>query len=359
MKLKVSETPGAALRVMEEALRGGEPLASEFPLVFGDDAEALFITAGDELEVHSACAVLVRDLITPAGGLRVGLIGSVSTSEEERGRGLASAVLERAERELAERGCAVSLLWAEDASFYERRGYQEISAERDFVLTVERAEELPDASGVRAATEADHDRMHQLYRAHSRRVERSAEESQQLFATPGMRVLVQEERGEVSAYACYERGGDLAQVVHEWAGSTRGVLACVRALLEEPSCVAAGGALYLMAPADAGALGAELDGLGVPSACGILGMAKLLRPEALLTPLCESASRELEVLQQRPGSWELKGPAGSVELSAAGLLELVLAPRADRAVVDRVEVALGLELHGLPWTPFVWGLDSI
>jgi GNAT superfamily N-acetyltransferase len=359
MKLNVSETPGSALRVMEEALRGGEPLASEFPLVFGEDSQALFITAGEELQVHSACAVLVRDLITPAGGLRVGLIGSVSTAEEERGRGLASAVLERAERELAERGCALSLLWAEDARFYERRGYQEVSAERDFVLTVEQAKDLPGTEGVRPATAEDYDRMHQLYRAHSRRVERSAAESEKLFATPGMRVLVHEERGSLDAYACYERGGDLAQVVHEWAGSTPGVLSCVRSLLEEPSCVAAGGALYLMAPADAGALGAALDELSAPSVCGILGMAKLLRPEALLTPLCESASRKLEVRQQRPDSWELAGPSGSVELCASELLQLVLAPRAERHAVQRVEACLGLELHGLPWTPFVWGLDSI
>jgi hypothetical protein len=114
-----------------------------------------------------------------------------------------------------------------------------------------------------------------------------------------------------------------------------------------------------MAPSDAGALGAALDALSVPSACGILGMAKLLRPEALLSPLCESASRQLDVRQLGPGSWELAGPDGSVSLSATELLQLVLAPRAERVVLERVETALGLELIGLPWTPFVWGLDSI
>ncbi len=359
MKISVDERPGAALSLMESALRDGLPLAAEYPLVFEEGAQGRFVVAQEAGRVGSTCAILERELVWPGGGMRFGLIGAVSTDEAQRGRGLASAVLERAEAELAARGCAVAILWAEDASFYTNRGYSEVGAEVDYCLSAELASRLPDTSHIRMATTRDFDEMHSLYMQHERRVERSAEESRALFATPGMQVLVQESAARLAAYACYERGMDLKNVLHEWAGAPEGVLACARMWLEGlvPNQDREG--LFLMAPSSSGALGALLDSLGAPSACGILGMGKLLAPGLVLDELCRAAEHGLTHEQVGEGRWRLQARAGSTERTSEQLLQLIFPPRAERDEITRLETRLGVRFEGLPATPFFWGLDSI
>ncbi|MCB9916272.1 MAG: GNAT family N-acetyltransferase [Planctomycetes bacterium] len=354
MKTVVRARPGDALGVMRRALRGGAPLEAEYPLVFGADAAGSFVVAEEAGAAAAGCAVLVRELVLPGGRLRVGLIGSVCTDADRRGRGLASAVLLRAEAELAAAGCALALLWADDAEFYERRGYAEVGAERDYLLEPELASHLPACAGVRDASGGDLTRLHELYAGHTTRVERSAAESVALYTVPGMRVVVRERDGEVDAYACLGRGGDLHGVVHEWAGDAEGVLACVRALLEprdEP--------LFLMAPVTASELSARLDALGAPSALGVLGMGKPLDGARLVDELCAAADVPLVWTACGGERWRLEGPAGASELDIDQLVACVLAPRAERHRLDELEAALGVRFGALPRTPFVWGLDSI
>jgi GNAT superfamily N-acetyltransferase len=359
LNFSVSEEVGDALALMEQALRGGEPLAAEYPLVFSEGASGRFIIAEESGQVGSTCAILERELLMPGGRLRIGLIGAVSTDEAQRGRGLASAVLERAEAELSSRGCAFSILWADDASFYHKRGYRQIGAETDYALPVDLLPALPSVDGVRKATVQDFDELHRQYTAHECRVDRSLEDSRVLFATPGMSVLVHESNGMVDGYACYERGQDLKNVIHEWAGAPEGVLACARVWLEALAKQGRHDALYLMAPAPAGPLGTLLTELGAPSAQGVLGMAKLLDAEAMLDELCLCASRPLVFQTLREDSWRVIGPGGTVDLDREQMLPLIFAPAGDRSEIERVQNILGIELSSLPRTPFLWGLDSI
>ncbi len=78
-----------------------------------------------EEEDTLACCVQIFPRRIRVGGAEVGLggIGSVFTDPAHRKRGLAEAVLARAERAMAERGLSLGLLFAGVPEFYARRGW--------------------------------------------------------------------------------------------------------------------------------------------------------------------------------------------------------------------------------------------
>lgn len=361
MNLAVRRDADDALALIEAVHTGGRPLAAEYPLVFDAEGAGRVVVAEQAGAVASTCAILERDLVFPdAEGverrLRAGLIGSVSTSPDARGRGLASAVLERAEAELRASGCALAILWAEAPEFYARRGYAEFGVEQDLLLTRDLVERLPAGPAVTPPSAADLAAMHALYAAHPRRVERGEAESAALYATPGMRTLVaRDAAGSAAAYLCCGRGHDLAHVVHEWAGDEDGVLACLRVLL----ATEAAEEHYLMAPPDLAGLAGRLRELGAPCCNGVLGMAKLLDPELALAELARASTRPLERRLRADGGLRVATDLGGVDLTAAELLELLAPARFDCAAIERLEACLGTRFAGLPWAPFLWGLDSI
>lgn len=357
MQTSVLEDSQSALALMRGALRDGAAFEDEYPLVFGADAPGRVVAVrGEDESIIGACATLVRELVFPGGRLATGLIGSVCTREDQRGRGVASAVLRRAESELAAAGAALSILWADEPDFYTRRGYQQFGAELDFALPRALAKRLPQVAGVREITEDDLGRVHELYEAGSSRVARSKSETRALLFAPGVKVRVHEAGGVVDAYACYERGGDLERVVHEWCGEAKGVLACVRSWLEP---LGEGDAIFLMAPGTDSAVASELRALEAPSAQGILGMAKVIDEGRLLDELCAAAADPITFQSLSGGLWRVVGRGGVVELTRERLLHLVLPPAGDRSALEAFENVLGVSFPGLPRAAFLWGLDSI
>jgi len=344
---------------MERVLREGATLAPEFPLVFGSNCSGRAVVAEENGAVWSSCAVLVRNLSVRGAPLRVGLIGSVATAVERRGRGLASAVLARAEEFLLGRGCTISLLWADSPEYYQRRGYRPVGAERDFLLTDEIAAKLPSSEDVREAEPADYEGMHALYTHHSQRVLRSMDETAALLGTPGMEVLVHSCGGKAQAYTCRGRGQDLAHVIHEWAGEPDAVLACIHASLERDGELPDGSGVFLMSPHGANEVSDHLRDLGIPSAVGILGMGKLLDVERAATLLVEAAASSLGWELDDRGGCLLKTRGRTAELTGGELLEILLPAAGRREPLEELERRLQTSFGGLPLDVFVWGLDSI
>jgi GNAT superfamily N-acetyltransferase len=224
---------GARL-LIERVMRGGQPVAAECPLVFAGALErppGRLVSASRDGQVQSACAVLARDVVCDGRLLRLGLIGYVVTAPEARGRGVGSAVLRRAEQELARAGCTAVLLWADDPAFYRRRGYEAVGAERDLVLDAAAVDALPRWAATRALDlPRDLASTYALHGALPRRTLRSLAEHRALLGIPGMRVRVALRGERVVAYACEGRGADLQGVVHEWAGDALAVLGLQREL---------------------------------------------------------------------------------------------------------------------------------
>jgi len=338
---------------MRRVLRGGGPIAAEYPLVFDPAFDGELIVAEEDGSPRAACALVVRELVLPDVRLQVGLIGSVVTAPAWRGRGLASRVLAHAEARGLERGCLATLLWADDPGFYRRRGYAEVGTERDFLLEPCASRGLPPPSGVRAARPGDAAAIHALYAAHLARVERDRAETRALLACPGMRVLVREGKSGAAAYACMGRGADLQGVVHEWAGAADDVAALARAHLEQH-----GRPIVVMAPPGASALEGALRSAGALASEGVLGMGKLLDLGRALE-LLELFAKGALASRVRGERAELSGEAGSLELDASALLAVLFAPRRDRSAVEELEAGVGVRAPRLPLAPFAWGLDSI
>ncbi|MCK6445894.1 MAG: GNAT family N-acetyltransferase [Planctomycetes bacterium] len=362
MNARTGSTDRRALRLMERVLRGGGELAAEYPLVFGADAPGSIVTVGENGIVHSACAILVRDLVIGAERLRVGLIGSVATDPAERGRGLATEVLARAERELARDGAVIALLWADDAEFYRRRGWREFASELDFAFDADAIARLPRRGTIRRAAPDDEGALHRLYQRHRARIERTEDETRALLRVPGMETLVLHEDRDVRAYACLGRGADFEHTIHEWAGGPDDVLALVRAHFER-----ANGAenVFLLAPTDAQELASAARTVGAREWRGVLALAKVVDPLAAAERLADLTRGEIRVDVETTTDAEhepqisLAGPTRTVTVRPNELLELIAPARGECARLGELERALDVSFAKLPLAPFVWGLDSI
>ena len=343
---------------MRSVLRDGGTLASEYPLIFDEAFTGSFVNAEVGDDVRATCATIVRELVTPAATFRVGLIGSVATDPDWRGRGLASEVLHSAQAAHTESGCVFSILWADDPTFYLKRGYLPLGAELDFRVQPDKLRLLPATDGVRKAKPADLHRIQMLYEAHPERVNRSETETAVLLEAPDLELLVCDANGDVAAYSCLGRGMDFTNVVHEWGGDPKHVLALVRAHMTRRAFRGDTSELYLMAPPSASALRDSMALAEAPSARGVLGMGRIASLSAAADLLARVIGDGAEV---RTGDAEVsvRGPDGERMLDVEELLQVLCAGEGDRTQVKALEEATGLELPKLPLTPFVWGLDSI
>ena len=365
MNPTVTDPSNEAIRLMETVLRDGRPIAAEYPLVFRPGfpgrvlAKSVEARAGGEREVVAACAVLPRRLVTPSATFAVGLVGSVATAPQHRGRGYGKEVVARAGAELAKAGAVCAMLWADDAGWYREQGWIPVGTEYVFVLNRGLELLMPDPEDVRAATPRDHAAIHALYTTQPSRVERTAAETSALLSGPGIQTLVVDVGGEVVAYASLGRGADLRNVVHEWAGPIERVLSLVRAHLEAAPADSEG--IYVMVPPGGRDMGAFFEFTRTPGAQGILCMAKLASLDAAAALLAEVTpdSVTVTVTDAAAQRVRLDGPTGSIVLTGCEVLLALFPPRSDRKVIEVMELELGVKLPTLPLEPFLWGLDSI
>jgi GNAT superfamily N-acetyltransferase len=346
-----------ALDLFARVFGSARSFRDEYPLLFEPEGSNSLVWIEEDGVTLSACGIQTRDLVLPDERLRVGLIGSVATDPVARGQGLAQHVLSRAEQVLAERGCLISLLWADNASFYEHRGYRAIGRETDFVLDPGRREFLPPTRGVRPATKDDTADIHNLYLGHPTRVDRAPEETRSLLASPGMVVLVRGAPGSVTGYLCLGRGEDLKNVIHEWGGPTTDLLALVAACLDEH--MGGAEALYLMAAPGDRNLKNTLDELGFLSTEGCLGMARLIDAGAATRLAVRRVGQDLAAEVSSDGQIQLTGPRNSAALAPEDFLTLLFPPRGERARHWALGQEIGVDLSSLALEPFLWGLDSI
>ena len=351
-----------ALALMERVLRDGQPFAAEYPLIFDERFSGRVVTIEEEGEVRSACATLVRDFIVGDLSVRCGLIGSVATHPDHRGRGLATQLLEAAESQLESEGCVIAMLWADDPGFYTRRGWSPVGCEIDFMIAPALAATFPAPDGVRAAAPDDSGVIHRLYSLGRQRLERSPLETRVLLEGPGIETLVVQRARDIIAYSCLGRGADFAKTVHEWAGAADDVMRLLRAHAERAAARGDDEPISLMTPSGALDLHASLSQQGVPKARGILGLAKPLDIAAGAEFLgrVAGARARTEVDGER-GQLEvsLHGPSGATRLDGGALLETLFSTAGARGAVEALERTTGLTLTALPLPIFAWGLDSI
>ena len=357
------ETTDAARALIGKVLHQGADIAADYPLVFGEGSPGRVITLEEDGELRAACTVLVREFVVDGVRIKGGMIGSVVTDPDHQGRGLGTKLLLQAEIALQLEGCAFTLLWASQPDWYLKRGYAPMGSENDFLITPGARGGLPKATDVRVFTPEDAGAVHAIYEAHGARVARTADETTTLLGCPGMRTVVREREGRVVAYACYGRGADLQNSIHEWGGDVEDVLALVRALLDHHCDVAdPDQPVFLIAPPQAVDLSYCLLTLGVASQRGMLGLGKVLDRRTAAATLAARLPEggHAEVITTPLGEQVyLSGPKDEGELADDAVLALLFAATEIRQDVAQFLERFGLENAQLPLEPFVWGLDSI
>lgn len=347
----------AALQLMESVLREGRPMAPEYPLVFEEGAPGRIETVETDGTLASACAWIARTLVTPSADLPVAIVGSVATLPEFRGKGLGTVTLERATAAAAADGAALTLLWADDPTWYQERGWVPFGSENIFVIEEANAFLLPDPTEVRPMEARDHGAVHALYSEHASRVARTADETATMLGVPSMQAHVCERDGKVVGYACMGRGEDLAGVVHEWGGEPDTVLPIINRIWIDGEGQRE--RLFMMIPDTETDYLAYFKFVRANGAKGILAMAKLASTEAAAIVINAATPDDVTAKPVGDDAIQVTGPTGSICLTGHEILLALCPPRGDRRVTDVVESEIGAVLPGLPLKPFVWGLDSI
>lgn len=346
-----------ALALMQSALRERGQLEAEYPLVFGDASSGDIIGLEEGDSLVSSCAILRRELMFEGQTLSVGLIGSVATAPEFRGRGFARKVLDEACSVLAKKGATIAWLWANDAEVYASMGWRPSGAELLYLVHPEQRTFLPNPKGVRPYGESDLDSVYALYQEHDCRVRRSRDEMRALLGVPGMTVLVQEENGRVIGYACVGRGEDLTQVMHEWGGGCPSVLALLHGHLDIADDEE-DGSLYMMVPPGEKSIVDYFHITQTKGAIGFLGLAKIIHREGAASILKAQLPTDV-LVEVTPTLVILRRGKNRISLNDDDLLAALLAPKGDRAWAKKIEHRLRIETTDLPLLPFMWGLDSI
>lgn len=189
-------------------------VAQTWPQLYRSDGDGSFYAVFEGEEMVSHCATRIVQARSGTVLVPCGLLGSVATAPERRGRGLATAALEAALTDL-DRNVDHVLLWAENPTLYERLGFAPSCQETILVLA---RRPHPELDGCRPMRIEDHAAVAALHATKPMRIERGVHEMSGLLTTPGMQALVRERDGKVVAYACCGKGADLHGTWHEFGG---------------------------------------------------------------------------------------------------------------------------------------------
>lgn len=195
----------------------GFSICDEYPSLFGDFPGGYSLVARVNALMAGHVGVLAREFTAPALRMKIGLIGSVVTAPEYRHHGVASALMQRAILDLKSRGCLVTMLWADDPSFYEPFEFYRAGREIDFRFI---PGSLPsEAAEPTLFDEKKHTNLvWRLYQKHTLKLDRSLEEQKALVRIPRAQIFLSIRKNEVTSYLVIHKGMDFTDYIHEWGG---------------------------------------------------------------------------------------------------------------------------------------------
>jgi GNAT superfamily N-acetyltransferase len=335
-----------------------EWLEAEHPVALAPAriADHVVVRRGGRIAAHALAHGL--DARVAGRPARLGLIGLVYTDPAHRGRGLARACVAAATARLAAQGALVVALWSDLDDFYAPLGFRR--GGREWILSLDpralaRARDARDASlAVGPPTDLDWPQLEALQHTRPTRAERAPGALARLAAAPGCHTRVARRAGQVVAYACAGRGADLRDHVHEWAGETQGVLACVEAL------AAVGARHWLGGPGGDPAV-ERLRSAGADALAGDFALLHVPDPPALLAHVVASDASLARVrLRRGAAGFVLAGSRGAAALGADETTRLLLAPTRPALPGRVLDDAEGLALERrLPWPVGLSGFDSV
>jgi len=249
----------------------------DFPLALGLDNLPWMLGAVDgEGRLAGGLSVLVRPFATGCGEIAVGVVGSVVTRPDCRGRGLSSRLQASAVALLQRQEVPLAALWTDQPEIYAGRGFTPAGWEWHAGLETATLPPPPPPVVIRDWEPADAPATAALYADHPWRTLRRPGDAGRLYGMPGTRGLVAVAAGQVRAAVFCGKGADFPDYVTEWSGEPGLVLALLGRACER------GWASTVLVPSCGTALLAQLEAAGsaplaLPSACWAVTRPDLLR----------------------------------------------------------------------------------
>lgn len=348
---------------LDEGLRRGfrGRLQAEYPVSLEGQhcPRHRVIFSGGSPRAHAMFHVVTVDV--HGAQIEMGLIGLVYTDPAARGQGFARSCVEACIQSLREAGIPLVGLWSDLEGFYEPMGFARAGTES---LWVASRAQLSQPSGdllVGADVRSEEwEALEGLYAEKAVKVVRETGSLQRLASGPDVEVRVARQEGLPVAYAALGRGDDFEDVVHEWAGSSSGVSACLSDFMETR------GLLGLMAGPEEPPWLDALRRAGAKEHRQHFAFLQVLDAARVFSAIASDVPdlEDIGVRQQEDVVyWE--GAKGTAELDRVDTTRLLFGTqeRATRLPVELAAALSGVQHlaldKSLPWPLYLWGFDGI
>ncbi len=361
-------------------LRPNRPgrLQQEHPLLFRSDASVFHLTlyrGSRPIAFTTLWAVRYR---IGVDRLRVGLISLVYTDPTVRGQGHGRRIVEAAVAHARKLKLSIAMLWSDLDDFYQRLGFARAGLETLLIVDrpiVDRALSSAPKEGLEGVEDlridvpdvADWDAIERMRSNRDSQLVLDPGDLTRLRSIPDMSVKIAKRGADVVAFAIRGRGDDLAEVIHEWGGSTDAALLCCRALLDE---VEPENELFVLSPSARSDFSWRLRQAAAHVVRKHVAWIRIACAEALaedlsrMLPDCTELQLTLQGTDSEDDiSVELRTSEGSTTVEPSILLAQLMgateAPRDDRTLCQLRALLGETTLRKLPLPFFVWGLESI
>lgn len=290
---------------------------------------------------------------------KVAAIGSVVTDEGFRKQGLSTKILQNCLDASLQQNCDIAILWTNMHDFYRKMGFELAGSEISFLID----QNLTDTASSQFRFSADPkvaaESIHRLYSLHTVGTARTLEETRKFLIIPETKLYTAwDSQNQLVAYAIEGKGADLGGYIHEWGGSTTGLLSLLSWIRHST-----GQNKTIIVPQHSLQLIEKLRAKNLIQHNGFLGMIKLLQFDQLATKIKRAFRAEGIadfVLEKRDGLYYFGLGQELVTLSSEqDVVRLLFGPIDYQALGFFKEENIKKMQSILPLKFWVWGWDSV
>jgi len=335
-------------------------LSDEYPTAIAKDRLNNLRIIANENKILSHAALKTTMVKTPYHFFKVGLIGSVCTAPNARGKGLAASNVECILQEAQTQKCDLAMLWTGINSFYQKLGF--IDAGRETIV------HLPSSPITKSTTHhvvqntnrIDGQILLSLFNKHLLRSVRTPSEVKKLLSIPNSTLwsLWNSSKTHMKAYAVVGKGADFKNFIHEWGVEVSHLTDLISEIQRSSNSQ-----LSLITPPDCKNLLSQLLEKGCSTVENPLGMMKIINPEEFCRKIRKGA-RALglaEFIFDFENGEYVFGINGETYKTDHGsdIVQLVFGPKRPKDIFSFSKKALDALDQLFPIPFWIWGWDSI
>lgn len=353
----------------------GKVVAEDFPLIFNkENIGHLFVKKNDTGALLSHAGTFLTRLRVEGIEVSVGAIGGVATDKSVQGQGHATDLVKRCCDDLAQQGAALAFLWTGSHDFYRNLGFELVGRQWTLHLPYSQRSHLVGDLEWQSCPyniEANREKVISdglaLLHKYPLGVVRSAKQHRELISIAGAKVFSASDTstGELLAYLVVNKGLDLANHIHEWAGAGDALRFLTRKALED-----SGVDLHLLTPQftpNEVSWIYDIEKRGFKTEAGQMAMVKLLN----FSSIQDLVAKRLEAMRLAPGTIEIKkqqssyllqwgsARANELTLSESDLLIVLFGPGLPSQQLNQDIPEIHLLDAVFPLRLWWWGLDSV